>query len=116
MKSSYLLYGLFWDGRPTPKTVPEILRSDNMTEMTVLSLKERFEDNTPSQIQDYTSEIAIMVDYFPLNDKRSVVDFYLIRLLQIVEFYNAKICCDDKTKMEFLVQWVSDYYKKKNTA
>ncbi len=116
MKSSYLLYGAFWDGMSTPRSAPKILSAEDSTDMTVLSLKERFEDNAPSQMKDNTSEIAILIDYFPLNDKKSVVEFYLIRLLQIAEFYNAKLCCDDEVKKGYLSQWITDYYKRKNTA
>ena len=116
MKSSYLLYGAFWDGMPIPKTAPKILKSCDLADMSVLSLKERFEDNTPAQMQDNTSEIAIMVDYFPSNDKRSVVEFYMLRLLQMAEFYNANLCCDDELKVQYISKCMSEYYKKKNTA
>ena len=110
MKSSYLLYGIIWDGLPVPSVAPQIEMSagdGKNASISSLLMMNNEKANPDEQIK------SILIDYCPNTNSISVWDFYIRRLLQILKYYNAKLKCDKIDRKELRESKIEDYYKRK---
>ena len=116
MKNSYMLYGDFWDGKPIPEKKPELKKNINVNN-SVISLVELLKNNHPEKIEDdFEIVTGIIIDYVPSCVNKTIIEFFLVRLLQMATYYNAQLYCENDEQIIFLSQWILNYYNKKNTA
>ncbi len=116
MKTSYKLYGTFWDNRDFSGKMKKIQCIGEQTSAeNTLIFTEILADEQPEDHSGFTGEsVALLLDYMPENESIIVWEFYLKRLLQIVEYYNVEnIICKDQQQVVQLESAIEHYYKKK---
>ena len=116
MKPSYKLYGTFWDNKSVSSKNYEIqCYSEKLRSECSLILSEVLSTEQPIEISSFEGKrVDLLLDYMPENKATIVWDFYLTRLLQIIEYYNIEvIICNDQKQASLLEKAIDDYYKKK---
>ena len=117
MKSSYKLYGDFWDGKPNQAYGLNVCLRNDRYEQTKLLLSEILKENDTSCLEkNKTEDLIVLIDYIPSEGKHIVDDFYICRLLQIVHYYNAEIQCEDFEAVARISSLINDYYKRKTPS
>ena len=116
MKTSYKLYGTFWDNRGISGKIKKIqcIGEQTSTENTLI-FTEILANEQPEDHSGLVGEsVALLLDYMPENESTIVWEFYLKRLLQIVEYYNVEtIICKEQQRVVQLEDAIENYYKKK---
>ncbi|SCY14302.1 hypothetical protein [Butyrivibrio sp. INlla14] len=115
MKSTYKLYGSYWDGRPIPESVPEVILKCDAQRKAIVALTELFkeEKNIVKDSAERCKCSGVLIDYIPMNDSLCVRDYYILRLLQAVRCNGACIVCDDEEKATIIKGWIESYYNRK---
>lgn len=118
MKSSYKLYGAFWDQRKISAGCPLVLSSEE-TEMpmqaAILKLSDVMKKEERKEISE-RENIYLDIDFIPANKSAVVWRFYVKRLVQIAEYYRAELFSQNpKIKMEVNAA-LRDFYEKKGTG
>ncbi|MDC7301113.1 hypothetical protein [Agathobacter ruminis] len=114
MKLSYKLFGVFWDQKEIPKECPYVeLVEDILSNWHVISLSKILEQEEVEEIKESAKTIVLLIDYLPMEKNTIVMDFFLKRLLQMTEYYHARMVCTDSEKTCRLNLLISNYYKRK---
>ncbi|WP_022750576.1 hypothetical protein [Lachnobacterium bovis] len=116
MKTSYKLYGTFWDNKDvsSKKLMINIL-GEHASSESCLTLSEVLGNEQPIESVSFEGKsVVLLLDYMPANESVIVWDFYLKRLLQIVEYYKVEtINCKDQGQASRLRNAIDNYIKKK---
>ena len=116
MKTSYKLYGTFWDNKDvSSKKLMINISGEHANSESCLSLSEVLSNEQPIEQSCVVGEsVVLLLDYMPVNESAIVWDFFLKRLLQIVEYYNVEaINCIDQQQVSRLEYAIDNYLKKK---
>lgn len=113
MKSSYKLYGTFWDKKAVSNKRPEIQCINNIIPSETIVLSEVLNNEQPLEINNADGHIhKLYVDFVPANDATIVWNFYLKRLLQIMNYYNVNILnCSEPQQTTRLENAIKNYQK-----
>ena len=109
MKSTYKLLGVKWDHYPLPKNLPTFVENKEVEHYLIdrnLFDLERYErrvnlteilskdDNLPYDVAENVREcdcVYLKLDYEPTSPAREVKDFYSLRVLQIIAFFQNNL-------------------------
>lgn len=115
MKSSYKLYGSFWDGRSLPRANIAVQCGTDKLNENIIELSKVLSVEQPEKYKIIKKESTYLwVDYFP--SKKSVVfmEFFVKRLLQIAEYYNVSmIACNNQDEVDVIEKIYADFCKRK---
>lgn len=113
MKNSYKLYGCAWDRLMIPRQCPAVKLVELNRDAVFCKLSEVMNEERPSR--GHVNENLILdVDFIPKTKSDVIWDFYLRRLLQIIEFYQAKpVCYCNADYVDILNEKMKDFYKRK---
>jgi hypothetical protein len=116
MKSTYKLFGAFWDGKPIPNSPPNV-ESIGLAHESAIPITAILRMDDESKIEEIRqSVVEIEIDYFPNCSSALIEDFFLRRLLQITEFFDARIVCKETNVRINVSRLIKKLYKKKNIA
>ena len=116
MKTSYKLYGTFWDNKDVlSKKLMINISGEHASSESCLTLSEVLSNEQPIESVSFEGKsVVLLLDYMPANESVIVWDFYLKRLLQIVEYYKVEtINCKDQRQASRLRNAIDNYIKKK---
>lgn len=113
MKSSYKLYGSIWDRLPIPEQCPVVNTDKCNGDGITIKLSEQFvKDNLATN--RLNNLIILNVDFVLKTNSVVIWNFYLKRMLQVVEYYQISIVyCSDTNYVDRLNKKLRDYYKRK---
>lgn len=114
MKSTYKLYGTFWDQMEISETVHyvediELIPLGKM----IIKLSDVMSDEECDVLETDAKEVSLIVDFIPANDSVVIWDFYLKRMLQIAEYYHSEIACLNSEYAIHINNALRDFYKRK---
>ncbi|WP_026652476.1 hypothetical protein [Butyrivibrio proteoclasticus] len=116
MKTSYKLYGTFWDNKDvSSKKLMINIPGEHASSESCLTLSEVLGNEQPIESVSFEGKsVVLLLDYMPANESVIVWNFYLKRLLQIVEYYKVEtINCKDQRQASRLRNAIDNYIKKK---
>lgn len=116
MKTSYKLYGTFWDNKDiSSKKIIINSFEEQANSESCLILSEALSNEQPIEKSGFEGKsVVLLLDYMPVNESSIVWDFYLRRLLQIVAYYNVEIInCKNQQQGTRLEKAIENYYKKR---
>ncbi len=116
MKTSYKLYGTFWDNKDVSSKKLMINSSrEQVNAESWLILSEVLSNEHPIENSSFEGkDVVLLLDYMPGNESAIVWDFYLKRLFQILEYYNVvTVTCDNQQQVSRLENAIDNYIKKK---
>ena len=118
MKKSYRLLGICWDRRAIPKEKPMIFFRKENTGAKEYRISQilQIDDIELQEQPENDDQKLLWIDYLPKHELRCIWEFYICRLLQIAEYYNAEIVCDNIVEIQKLTSKIEDYYKEKVDA
>ena len=115
MKSSYKLYGTFWDKRPIPERALSICCKFNEISENTIHLSEILENEAPVEYQFLDGKpIELLLDYFPSVTSSVIVEFFVKRILQIADYYDVTIVrCNSQNEVDIIERIIADFDKRK---
>lgn len=113
MKNSYKLYGSAWDRLMIPRQCPVVKIMEFNRDVVFFKLSELMNEEIPSRAHD-DENLILDIDFIPKTKSDVIWDFYLKRMLQIIEFYQAKPACYCNTDyVDILNEKMKEFYKRK---
>ncbi len=113
MKSSYKLHGSVWDRRKVPRQCPVVTLIDKNSADVFLKLSEQINKET-LEVVAFNMNWILEIDFVPNTKSIVVWDLYLIRVLQIIEFYQVKVVyCSNVDYIDVLNKNLKAFYKRK---
>lgn len=115
MKSSYKLYGSFWDKRPIPEITATIsCKSDTNSENTIY-LSKILKTEEPMAYNFLLGEpIVLLIDYFPSSNSKVIIEFFIKRILQIAYYYNVTVVnCNSQNEVDIIESAIAVFDKRK---
>lgn len=112
MKKSYKLIGLFWDGKRIPENKPSVSFLDNTSVPdSIIRLSEVLLLQDPEMADFSGSDCgSLLIDWMPGVTYPPVCNFYTKRLLQITDYFGAKLVCDNEEYITKLNDSISYFY------
>lgn len=115
MKSSYKLYGSFWDGRLIPEMNLDVRCEKDKTYENIIKISNVLSAECPEQYQCIEGKpIVLQLDYFPSGKSSVFVEFFVKRVIQIADYYNAEIVeCNNQDDVDVIKNIIDDLTKRK---
>lgn len=116
MKSSYKMYGSFWNRQFISEKDISVCCKFNTALENTICLSKILQNEEPIVFY-FLDEVpvALLIDYFPSSTSIVVVEFFVKRILQIADYYNANVLiCDNQNEANTIERMISEI-KKKNT-
>ncbi|WP_027206385.1 hypothetical protein [Butyrivibrio fibrisolvens] len=114
MKSSYKIYGTFWNQKDIIyKDYQMQIMNENLQTEDNITISEILSTEHPETI-NRLNHTKLLLDYIPNNEAEIVWDFYIKRLLQMANYYNVEvIICEDEQQLEKVKTAITNYCKKR---
>lgn len=98
MKSSYKLYGTFWDNKPSSDKSIVVINSDKETVDNRINISDVFKsENIEAFNFEIDKQMELFLDYVPSEKSAVVWKYYMRRVMQIAEYYKiSHICCKEQ--------------------
>lgn len=112
MKASYKLFGNVWDRQKIPEKCPIVQSVEQDVKGTPIKLSVLIAEENP-RIEPLNENMLMDIDFIPRTSSAVVWDFYIKRLLQIIEHYQTKIVCSNLSDCGRLNVAIENFYKRK---
>jgi len=110
MQNTYKLVGVLWDNMPISNDGLDIRYTENTNNMVPIS--ELMNNPHLDDIINSDMEIIAFLDFFPKKEYKTIWNFYIKRMLQVVKYYDIKkIYCNNLSKINIINVYLKKHKK-----